>query len=94
MGEHRNETDRILGEQWMAPRHVLLVKALEAHPDRGLILELEQETDERGERRWSLCRKLEGDGWVEVWLRPWPLDPVGRAPSDQGRRSAGEGGRA
>jgi hypothetical protein len=35
--DERNEADRILGEDWMDPRHALLVKALEAHPERGLI---------------------------------------------------------
>ena len=50
----------------MAPRHVLLVEALEAHPERGLIVQLQQETDEHGERRWSLYRQLEEDGCVEV----------------------------
>jgi hypothetical protein len=29
-------------------------------------VQLQQETDEHGERRWSLYRQLEEDGWVEV----------------------------
>jgi hypothetical protein len=58
----------------MDPRRVLLVKAVSSHPERERILELQQETDEYGERRWSLCRQVEDDGWFVVWLRPWPLD--------------------
>ena len=80
MGDDRNEADRILGEDWMDPRHALLVKALAAHPERGLIVQLQQETDEHGERRWSLCRQVEDDGWVEVWLRPWPLGRLDERP--------------
>ena len=79
--DDRNEADRILGEDWMAPRHVLLVEALEAHPERGLIVQLQQETDEHGERRWSFYRQLDEDGWVEVWLRPWPRDRFDARPS-------------
>ena len=33
----RNEADRILGEGWMMPAHVLLVNAVEAHSERELI---------------------------------------------------------
>ena len=58
----------------MEPRHRLLLKALEAHPERELIEELKRETDESGERGWSLCRQVEDDGWVKLWVRPWPLD--------------------
>jgi hypothetical protein len=61
-------------------RHVRLMKALDAHPQRDLIAELQQETDEDGERRWSLCREVEEDGWVELWLRPWPLDRLDERP--------------
>jgi hypothetical protein len=35
--DDRNEADRILGEDWMDPRHVLLTKALAGHPERELI---------------------------------------------------------
>ncbi len=65
MSADRNEADR---------------KALEANPERGLIVQLQQETDEHGERRWSLCRQVEEDGWVELWLRPWPLDRLDERP--------------
>ena len=80
MEGNRNEADRILGEDWMDPRHVRLVEALEAHPQRALIADLQQETDEHGGRRWSPCRQLEDDGWVDVWLRPWPLDRFDERP--------------
>lgn len=40
MKNDRNEADRILGEDWMDPRHVRLVKALAAHPERELREEL------------------------------------------------------
>jgi hypothetical protein len=77
MTDDRNEADRILGEEWMQPGHVLLLKALEAHPEREFIEELKRETDEHGERLWSLCRLDEenvDDSWVEVWLLPSPRD--------------------
>jgi hypothetical protein len=80
MDDDPNDVDRILGEDWVDPRHLLLLKALEAHPERTLIDELQRETDEHGERRWSLCRQLDDDGWVEVWLRPWPLDRPDQRP--------------
>jgi hypothetical protein len=80
VSDDRNEADRILGEGWMDPRHALLVKAFEAHPTRGLIVQLQQETDEHGEGRWSLCRQVEDDGWVDVWLRPWPLERFDERP--------------
>ena len=80
MCDDRNEADRILGEDWMDPRHVRLVEAVEANPQRHLIADLQQETDENGQRRWSLCRQVEDDGWVEVWLRPWPLDRLDERP--------------
>jgi hypothetical protein len=70
----RNEADGVPGESWTDPRDALLVKALTAHPERELIEQRQQETDAIGEPRWSLCRQLEEDGWVEVWLRPWPFD--------------------
>ena len=81
-----NKADEIFGEDWVDPRHLLLLKAIEAHPARELIGALQQETDEKGERRWSLCRHLDDDGWVEVWLRPWPLNRVERLAAR--RRSA------
>ena len=85
----RNEADRILGEGWMMPGHVLLVRALEAHPRRELVKKLQMETDERGNRRWSLGRLVEEDGedpWVEVWLLPWPHGrPDDRPPILVGR---------
>ena len=80
MSEDRNGPDRILGEDWIDPRHQLLLNALETHPERELIAQLQQETDDGGERRWSLCRQLQDDGWVEVWLRPWPLDRFDARP--------------
>jgi hypothetical protein len=56
--DDRNEADRILGEDWMDPRHALLVKALEAHPERGSSATA---TGDGGARRapLSLCRQLE-----------------------------------
>ena len=80
MTDDRNEADRILGEDWMNPRHVLVQRAVEAHPERELIRSLLQETDELGERRWSPVRHVEDDGWVELWLRPWPLDRFDERP--------------
>jgi hypothetical protein len=80
MTDDRNEADRFLGEDWMHPRHVLAVQTLEAHPERELIRSLLQETDERGEGRWRLCRHLEDDGWVELWVRPWPPDRFDERP--------------
>lgn len=74
MNDYRNEMDGVPGESWMDPRDVLLVTALAAHPERALIEARREETDAIGEPRWSLCRQLEDDGWVEVWLRPWPFD--------------------
>ena len=74
-----DDVDRILGEEWIDPRQQLLLNALEAHPERELIAELQHEMD-GGLRRWSLCRQLEDDGWVEVWLRPWPLDRFDARP--------------
>ena len=76
----RNEADRISGEGWTDPRDLLLVKALAAHPELELIEQREQERDAIGERRWSLRRHLEEDGWVEVWLRPWPFDRFDARP--------------
>jgi hypothetical protein len=69
----RDAADRILGHDWMDPANALLAKALRGHPERELIAQRSQETDENGERRWSLWRHAERDGWVELWLRPWPL---------------------
>jgi hypothetical protein len=66
MDDDRNKADRILGEDWMDPRRVRLVEALEANPQRHVIADLQQEPDEHGERRWPLCRQVEEDGWVEV----------------------------
>ena len=74
MNDDENGADRVLGEGWTDPRDLLLVKALAAHPERELIEARQQETDAIGQRRWSLSRQLEDDGWVEVWLRPWPFD--------------------
>ena len=80
MSDDWNKADEIFGEDWVDPRHLLLLKAIEAHPARELIGALQQETDEKGERRWSLCRHLDDDGWVEVWLRPWPLNRFDERP--------------
>jgi hypothetical protein len=80
----RNEADRILTEDWMMPGHVLLVRALEAHPERELIKTLQMETDERRRRRWSLGRLVEADvedRWVEIWLLPWPHGRPEERPS-------------
>jgi hypothetical protein len=74
MDDDRIEADPVLGEDWVDPRHLLLLNALESHPERELIEARQQERDAIGERRWALCRQLEDDGWVEVWLRPWPFD--------------------
>jgi len=74
MNDDRSEADWVPGEGWVDPREVLLMKALAAHPERELIEARGEEMDELGEPRWSLCRQLEDDGWVEVWLRPWPFD--------------------
>jgi hypothetical protein len=87
--DDRNEADRILGEDWMEPRHVRLVKALEAHPECELIEEL-RETDASGERPLvalppTLGRRL-GRG-----LAPPAAARAGRgAGSDQGRSMARE----
>ena len=92
MNDDWNKADEIFGEDWVDPRHLLLLKAIEAHPARELIGELQQETDEKGKRRWSLCRQLDDDGWVEVWLRPWPLDrPDERPPIKVGTWPMKEG---
>jgi hypothetical protein len=56
MQDDRNEADRILGEDWMDPRHVLLQKALETHEQRELIRERQQETDASGQRICSGAR--------------------------------------
>ena len=64
----------------MDPRDALLVKALAAHPERVLTEQREQETDAIGGRRWSLSRQFEEDGWVVVWLRPWPFDRFDAQP--------------
>ena len=92
MNDYRNEMDGVPGESWMDPRDVLLVTALAAHPERALIEARREETDAIGEPRWSLRRQLEDDGWVEVWLRPWPLDrPDERPPIKVGRWPMKEG---
>jgi hypothetical protein len=80
MDDDRNEAERTLGEDWVDPRHLLILNALEEHPELALIEELQRETDEHGERRWSLCRHLDDDGCVQVWLRPWPLDRFDEPP--------------
>lgn len=81
MSHDRTEADRLLGEDWIDLRHVLVISAVAAHPERERILELQQEVDEQGQRRWSLCRHVEPDGWVELWLRPWPLDRLDWRPA-------------
>ena len=80
MYDDRNEAGRVPGQVWMDPRDVLLMNALAAHPERDLIEERQLETDAIGESLWSVCRQLEADGWVEVWLRPWPSDRVDARP--------------
>ena len=80
MNDYRNGMDGVPSASWMDPRDVLLVKALAAHPERELIETRQQETDAIGEPRWSLYRQLEDDGWVEVWLRPWPYDRFDARP--------------
>jgi hypothetical protein len=96
MNGDRNEADRILGEDWMEPKHVLVMKALEAHPERERILWLHGRRTPwstplvarppgRGERPRSLGRGL---------APPVAARPARRAATDQGRDVALEGGSA
>jgi hypothetical protein len=92
MQDDRNEADRILGEDWMDPRHVLLQKALETHEQRELIRERQQETDASGQRICSGARSRRTAGSRSGCARG--RSTVRRAASNQGRVMAGEGGRA
>ena len=65
----------------MLPREIGPLVAWAGNLGRPGDLQLQQETDEHGERRWSFYRQLDEDGWVEVWLRPWPRDRFDARPS-------------
>ena len=93
MSHDQSEADRILGENWIDPRQQLLLNALETHPERELIAQLQQETDKGGERHWSLCRQLEDDELGRGVVAPVAARPVRPAASDQGRRVAHTGSR-
>ena len=74
MNDDRNEADRILGEDRMDPRHLLLLKAMATHPERELIRELQRRRTRAGNAAGRFAASFEDDGWIEVWLRPWPLN--------------------
>ena len=93
MGDDRNEADRILGEDWMDPRHALLVKALRrtrTWPHRAT-------ATGDGRARRSAAGRSAARSRTTAGSRCGPslaARPVGRAASDQGRCMAREGGRA